>query len=257
MKERYLFGVDFDKTLSVQDTGFLLSAKLGVPRKEFEDKIRQLRSRGIAKLGGELSYLVLHDPDYRGKVTKELLREVGREIKLKENIPELMEILQKGIKGKYFVPYVISASPEDIIKEALKGVLPEDHIYGTLYVYDEKGVVRDVELVRAGSAKAEALNLARNRERIPHERTIYVGDGHSDMYVMLHVKIYNGYPIAVSPSPFLGHISRRTVLSPNALSILIPILEDIVKMGEEEVRAFLERIGHPVQEWDRAKIEWV
>lgn len=257
MEEKYLFALDFDKTLSVQDTGLLLSLKLGISREEFDEKIRKLRRKSIAKLGGELSYLIIHDPSYKGKVTRKLLREVGREVKLKRNIPELIGLLRKGFRGKRFVPYVISASPQKIVEEALKGIIPKNHIYGTLYAYDEKGVVKGAEWVRAGSAKVQALNLARNKERIPPERTVYVGDGHSDMYVMLHVKTYNGYPIAVSPSPFLGHISKRTVLSLNALCILIPVLEDIVKLNEEEVREFLEKIGHPIQEWDRAKIEWV
>lgn len=255
--EKYLFAFDFDKTLSVQDTGLLLSLKLGISREKFDEKIRKLRRKSIAKLGGELSYLIIHDPSYKGKVTRKLLREVGREVKLKRNIPELVGLLRKGFRGKRFVPYVISASPQKIVEEALKGIIPKNHIYGTLYTYDEKGVVKGAEWVRAGSAKVQALNLARNKERIPPERTVYVGDGHSDMYVMLHVKTYNGYPIAVSPSPFLGHISKRTVLSSNALCILIPVLEDIVQLNEEEVGEFLEKIGHPIQEWDRAKIEWV
>jgi hypothetical protein len=44
-----------------------------------------------------------------------------------------------------------------------------------------------------------------------------MGDGSSDLFVMLHVNSSEGYTIAVSEAKFLGRIARRTVLSDSAV----------------------------------------
>jgi HAD superfamily phosphoserine phosphatase-like hydrolase len=255
--QNYLFVSDFDKTLSVQDAGELLSLKLGIPSNKFFEKIEGLTRKAITKHGAELTYLILHDPDYRGKVTKKLLSEVGSEIQLKRNIPKLIEILSKGIEGKRFHFYVISAAPQEIVTRALEGILPPANVNATKLIYDEDGVVRDVKRVAAGSMKLDILNRVRAKEKIPLDRTIYVGDGFSDMYLMLHLRVYGGYPIGVTPSPYIGHVSRRTVVSEDALSLLIPILEDILKFSPERIQSFFEGLGHQIQNWRRAKVEWV
>jgi len=47
---------------------------------------------------------------------------------------------------------------------------------------------------------------------------------------MLHVNRLNGLTIAVSENKYLAQIAKRTVLSDDALSVLVPILEEIVGM---------------------------
>jgi hypothetical protein len=44
----------------------------------------------------------------------------------------------------------------------------------------------------------------------------------SDVRVMLHVNRLEGYTIAVSESPFIAPIARRTILSEDALSSPLP-----------------------------------
>ena len=58
---------------------------------------KEIKRRNIVQLGGELAHLVIRDPDYIGKVTKDILYEVGREVKLKKNVLELIKILKKGM----------------------------------------------------------------------------------------------------------------------------------------------------------------
>lgn len=89
------------------------------------------------------------------------------------------------------------------------------------------------------------------------DKTLSVGDGSSDVHVMLHIMSYNGYTITVSPLPYMGHICRRSVISDNVLSILVPILEDLLKYDQEKVRAYFEGRGHPILEWNRADTEWL
>jgi hypothetical protein len=89
------------------------------------------------------------------------------------------------------------------------------------------------------------------------DRIIYVGDGSSDIHVMLHVNRRNGYTIAVSENKHIAPIARRMVLSDNALSVLVPILEDVVGWDDDpsRVRGFFESRGLAVREWDKMKVD--
>lgn len=256
-QKRYLFICDFDKTLSFDDSGVILSEKIGIDEESFDKKLVKVRERNIVQLGGELAQLIITDPDYKGKVTKKLFKEVGREMKLKREVRKLMKILGKGIDENKFLCYVLSACPAEIIITALKDILPPDHIFGTTFVYDEKGAIKGIERTGAGQGKVTNLDYLKEKENIPRDRIIYVGDGSSDVHVMLHVNAYGGYPIAVSSSPYLGHISKRTVLSDSALSILTPVLEDILGYKESQVKKFYVDIGHTISEWSRVKTDWI
>jgi HAD superfamily phosphoserine phosphatase-like hydrolase len=256
-QKKYLLICDFDKTLSFNDSGVLLSEKIGIDEETFEKKLAEVRKRNIVQLGGELAQLITIDPDYKGKVNKKLFKEVGKEMKLKRDVSKLMKVLDKGIEDNKFYCYVLSACPAEIIITALKKILPPDHIYGTTFTYDDTGNVLKIERTGAGQGKVATLDYLREKEKIPRDRIIYVGDGSSDLHVMLHVNAYGGYPIAVSSSPYLGHISKRTVLSDSALSILTPILEDLLGYKETQIKKFFIDIGHTISEWSRLKTDWI
>ena len=85
--------------------------------------------------------------------------------------------------------------------------------------------------VPAGYGKVALLQELEARLHIRPDYTVYVGDGSSDMHVMQHVNSLDGHTIAVSETKSVGRIARRSVLSDNALSVLVPVLEDIVRMG--------------------------
>src|ERR1044071_3112595 len=98
MPKDYLLVSDFDQTLSFNDSGIVLSELLGIPN--FADRILGLSRIHLVQQGGELAYLILHDPEYR-RVRKEHLIEVGKRIRLKQNIRLLSQLLQ-GIDGHRF-----------------------------------------------------------------------------------------------------------------------------------------------------------
>src|SRR3981081_3516596 len=79
----YLFISDFDQTLSFNDSGIVLSELLGVSG--FAERIRGLSNIHMVQQGGELAYLLLHDPEYR-RVRREHLIEVGKRVRLKQNL---------------------------------------------------------------------------------------------------------------------------------------------------------------------------
>ncbi|MFA6079530.1 MAG: HAD-IB family phosphatase [Candidatus Omnitrophota bacterium] len=256
MKKKILFASDFDKTLSIGDCGYILSAKLGISAEVFDRKIEEIKRRNIVQLGGELAHLIVRDPDYAGKVSKTLLYEVGKEVKLKKGVPELMKILSEGIDNNVFSSYIVSAAPQECVEKAVEQILPAGNVFGTTFIYKD-GIVQDIERTNAGHAKVATLDMLKEKENVPRDAIIYVGDGSSDVHVMLHIMSYHGYPITVSPSPYMGHICRRSVISDNVLSLLVPILEDILKYDQEKVRAYFEGRGHPILEWNKANTEWL
>src|SRR5437870_10405267 len=92
--KHFLFASDFDQTLSFNDSGLVLSEMLGIS--EFEQRVRGLANINLVQQGGELAYLILHDPEFR-RVRREHLIEVGKQIRLKQNIQLLTKFLAEGI----------------------------------------------------------------------------------------------------------------------------------------------------------------
>jgi hypothetical protein len=72
---------------------------------------------------------------------------------------------------------------------------------------------------------------------------------------MLHVGRLDGLTIAVSENKYLTQIARRTILSDNAISVLVPILEDIVGWDSARIHGFLESHGFVLREWERVRTD--
>jgi len=252
--KQYLLASDFDQTLSFNDSGHVLSEILGVDG--FAEKVAGLARINLVQQGGELAYLILHDPELR-KVRREHLLEAGRRIRLKNNISLLCRLLEDGIEGHHFSFHVVSAAPEEVIQSALEGIVPPDHIHGTRFHYDGSGEVEAIRRVVAGYGKVAVLDELQERLEVPPDRVVYMGDGSSDVHVMLHVNRREGYSIAVSEAPYIAPIARRTVLSDDALSVLVPVLEDIAGWRRSAIRALFESHGLQIHEWDRTQTDRV
>ncbi len=255
--KRYIFASDFDQTLTFNDSGYVLSEMLGIPTGEFERKARGMAKLNLVQQGAELAYLLLHDPEFRTRVRREHLYEVGKRIRLKENIELLYQILEKGIAGYHFDLYVLSAAPLEVIQSALEGIVPPDHIYGTEFRYTDSDEIDTITRTTAGYGKVAVLDELQTSRQIGPDHIVYVGDGSSDIHVMLHVKVRDGFTIAVSEAKHVAQIARRTVLSANALAILAPILEEIVGWERIRIREFFESYGLLIQEWDRVRTDWL
>jgi HAD superfamily phosphoserine phosphatase-like hydrolase len=252
LRKEFLLVSDFDQTLSFNDSGIVLSEMIGV--NGFRERIAGLANIHLVQQGGELAYLLLHDPEYR-RVRREDLFEVGKRIRLKDNIPLLMRVLEE-LEGHGFAFYVISAAPEEVIQSALENIVPPDHIFGTRFRYNsQSGEIESISCVPAGYGKVAVLEELRARTPISHDRIVYVGDGSSDVHVMMHVNRLGGLTIAVSENKYISQIARRTILSDDALSVLIPVLEEIVGWGAAQIRALFETHGFVLQAWDKVRTD--
>ncbi len=162
---------------------------------------------------------------------REHLYQVGKIIRLKENIELLSKILESGIEGYQFDFYVLSAAPVEVIQSALEGMLPADHIYGTEFRYNAEGGIESVIRATAGYGKVAVLDNLQAKLQVGPDQIVYTGDGSSDVHVMLHVNVRDGFTIAVS--------------------------EAIVGWDRLRIREFFEAYGLLVQEWDRVRTDWL
>ena len=253
--KHYLLASDFDQTLSFNDSGLALSELLGIA--DFEERVAGLAHTNLVQQGGELAYLIRHDPEFRG-VRREHLLEVGRRIRLKAAIPTLIDFLDRGTEGTKFSFYVISAAPRAIVVSALDGVVPAEHIYGTELDFDAlSGEVQAISRVPAGYGKVAVIEELGQRLGVAPDRTIYVGDGSSDVHVMLHVNNHDGFTISVSKNHQLARIARSTVLSDNAFSIMVPILDQVLNWETRDIRDLLESYGLALDGWERSRTDRV
>lgn len=46
-------------------------------------------------------------------------------------------------------------------------------------------------------------------------------------------------------------------MSDDALSVLVPILDEVVGYDPSQIRVLLERHGFVIQEWDKVRTDWV
>jgi phosphoserine phosphatase len=253
--KHFLVVSDFDQTLSFNDSGLVLSELLGA--QGFQEKVAGLARSNLVQQGAELAYLIRHDPDFRG-VRREHLVEAGRRVRLRRDLPALMEFLRRGVDGVQFSFFVASAAPREVIESALSDVVPADHIFGTELDFDpETGEVRSVLRTSAGYGKVAVVEVLEARLGIEPARTIYVGDGGSDVHVMLHVNNRDGFTIAVSENELLANIAKSTVLSESAFSVVVPILEQVIGWRSAEIRALFEAHGLTLHEWEKARTDRV
>jgi HAD superfamily phosphoserine phosphatase-like hydrolase len=253
-KKRFILASDFDQTLSFNDSGFVLGELLGIPTSEYERKVTGMAALNLVQQGGELAYLLLHDPEFR-KVRRAHLYEAGKRVRLKPNIAALYDFLSNEVEGFHFDFYVISAGPVEIIRSALEGIIPPDHIFGTEFEFNDRGEIERIVHVTAGYGKVAAVDHLLEDLKLGPDRIVYVGDGSSDIHVMLHVNRRDGYTIAVSENRYLAPIAQRSIISDNALAILIPILEDVAKWNSADIRDVFEATGFLIQQWDKVQTD--
>jgi len=251
----YLVASDFDQTLSFNDSGYVLSEMLGISG--FQEKVAGLSDSNLVHQGAELAYLLRHDPQFRS-VRREHLVEAGKCVRLKDDVKIFTEVLRGNLEGNRFRFYVISASPREMVQSALEGIVSPENVFGTEFGFDPStGEIASILRVPAGYGKIAVLQDLELKLQSSPDRTIYVGDGSSDLYIMHHVNSHDGHTIAVSETKSIGRVAQRTVLSENALSVLVPILENILRWDSHQIRELFTSYGLALHDWDKIRTDWL
>jgi len=254
LNEDYLIASDFDQTLSFNDSGIVLCEMLGISG--FADRVAGLSKTHLVQQGAELAYLLRHDPEFR-LVRRDHLIEAGKRVRLKKNVELLAEVLREGFDASRFNFFVISASPLLVVRSALEGIVPADHIFGTELDFAANGEICAIKRVPAGYGKVTVLQEIEAKLHVSPDHTIYIGDGSSDHHVMQHVNGREGHTIAVSEAKSIGRIANRTVLSDSAMSVVVPILEDMLKWTSGRIRELFVSYGLAIQDWDKIHTDWL
>lgn len=249
-----LIASDFDQTLSFNDSGNILSEMLGC--RTFDEKVAGLSKINIVQQGAELAYLLRHDPDFRC-VRRDMLVEVGRRVALKRHVREFLRFLESGVPGYRFDFRIVSAGPSVVVQSALEGLVAPEHIHGTDFDFDHRGEISAIRRAAAGYGKVVILQQLTRELGVRPDHVVYVGDGSSDLHVMMHVNQNEGLTIGVSQTPYIVRTARRTVLSDDAMSVLVPILEEIVGWNNMAIRDSFERVGLMLTDWERARTDWL
>src|SRR5260370_26193139 len=108
MTKQFLLASDFDQTLSFNDSGVVLSELIGFHG--FHERVSGLSEMNLVQQGAELSYLILHDPDFR-TVRREHLVVTGKRIRLKHDVALFARALDHLPDCYEFHFTVISAPP--------------------------------------------------------------------------------------------------------------------------------------------------
>jgi predicted HAD superfamily phosphohydrolase len=109
--------------------------------------------------------------------------------------------------------------------------------------------------VTAGYGKVAVIDKLLDELKTGPDRIVYVGDGSSDIHVMLHINRRDGFTIAVSENKYLAPIAKRSVISDSALAILVPILEEVVGWEPRLIREMFEAKGLLIQQWDKVQTD--
>jgi hypothetical protein len=129
-------------------------------------------------------------------------------------------------------------------------------VIGTRFRYNEStGEIDSIIRAAAGWGKITHLEEIRANLGVSPDHVIYMGDGSSDLPVMMHVNQSDGLTIAVSEAPFITRVARRTVLSENAMSVLVPVMEEVLRWDSVKIRRFFATRGLTLREWDKMRTD--
>ena len=147
--KHYLFASDFDQTLSFNDSGHVLSEMLGIGG--FAEKTAGLSEIHLVQQGGRARLSAAARPRVSPRAARGPHRGRPPDPPQAEHLGLLSRLLE-AVDGFGFTFYVVSAAPEEVIRSALKGIVPESRIYGTQFRYDQ-APARSVHRAGAGGLR--------------------------------------------------------------------------------------------------------
>ena len=209
---------DFDKTLSTTDMqNYTFIPNLGMTPEEFWGETGKLSQKYEVERILSYMYCMIKFAKEKGiKMTKEYLRECGKEIKFYPGVTTWFKrindyALEKGIIVEH---YLVSSGTKEIVEGC--SIYDEfKQVYGCEFLYDDNGEACWPKMainftqktqfffrVAKGAIKATddaGVNEKSTDHRVEYKNIIYVGDGMTDIPSMTLVKKNGGHSIAIHP----------------------------------------------------------
>ena len=209
---------DFDKTLSTTDMqNYTFIPNLDMTPEEFWGETGKLSQKYEVERILSYMYCMLKFAKEKGiKVTKDYLRECGKEIKFYPGVSTWFKrineyALEKGIIVEH---YLVSSGTKEIVEGC--SIYDEfKQVYGCEFLYDENGEAVWPKMainftqktqfffrVAKGAIKATddaGVNEKSTDHRVEYKNIIYIGDGMTDIPSMTLVKKNGGHSIAIHP----------------------------------------------------------
>ena len=209
---------DFDKTLSTTDMqNYDFIPNLGMTPDEFWGETGKLSAKYEVERILSYMYCMIKFAKEKGiKMTKEYLRECGRNIKFFPGVLTWFKRIneyadEKGIKVEH---YLVSSGTKEIVEGC--AIYNEfTQVYGCEFLYDENGEACWPKMainftqktqfffrVAKGAVKPTddaGVNEKSVDHRVDYKNIIYIGDGMTDIPSMTLVKKNGGHSIAIHP----------------------------------------------------------
>ena len=152
---------------------------------------------------------------------------------------------------------MISAAPQEIIQSALEGIVPADHIFGTRFRYNEAtGEVSRSVRASAGWGKITVLEELRAQPR-DQPRPDYLHGRRQFGFAGDDAResVRRADDCGVGGELYYADRAKRTVLSDNAMSVLVPVLEEVLRWDSARIRRFFASHGLMLREWDKMRTD--
>ena len=248
---------DFDQTLSFNDSGLVLSELIGASR--FEEKVAGLARSNLVQQGGELAYLIRHDPEFRG-VRREHLDEAGRRVRLRSNIPRARRLPRARRRG---LPVLVL---RDLGGAAGSGpVGPRRHRRARSHLRHRARVRRRLRRgavdrprpgrLRQGRGGRRARGAARRRRRTAPSTSATAAPTCTSCCTSTTAA---GFTIAVSENRQLARIAQEHGAQRQRVQRRwCRFSSSVVGWGSSEIRALFESYGLTLHEWEKARTDRV
>ena len=209
---------DFDKTLSTTDMqNYTFIPNLGMEPKDFWEGTGEFSEKyGVERILSYMYYMLIKAKEKGIKVTREYLRECGKNIKFYPGVTTWFKRINEyaASKGVQVEHYLVSSGTKEIVEGC--SIYPNfKEAWGCEYVFNDEGEPVWPKLAINYTQKTQfffriakgvmdvrndnSVNEKTHGYRIPYRNIIYMGDGMTDIACMTLVKKNGGKSIAIYP----------------------------------------------------------
>ena len=255
--KHFLVASDFDQTLSFNDSGAVLSELIGASR--FTRRSTGLARSNLVQQGGELAYLIRHDPGVPRRPARAPRGDRAGASGCGATSRRSSSCSRAASTASLLVlRHLGGAARGDPVGARRASCPPDAHLrHGARLRRAARAKCARCRASPPATARSPSSRSSRTGWASRPDRTIYIGDGSSDVHVMLHVNNRAGFTIAVSENRQLcadrqEHGPQRRRVERDGADARAG-----ARLGDREIRSLFESYGLTLHEWEKARTDRV